>query len=299
MTSADSAAALVEERLKELYQLIHQIQEERVKNEHKLNNISRAHEKINQEDKMSPYYQQKLRNLYSAAVADGEVEEELIRKALTKIYEIQSIRNERSIQSRHTGISETIRIGALMKMLQSSALTLPIWVGQPGEKPPPLCGAIPADPNYIAKVGDMVAALVRGPEEGENWILAEVVSYNTATGKYEVDDIYEQQKDRHQLSRRRVVPLPLMRASPESDPQALFPKGSVVMALYPQTTCFYKAVVNQLPVPPSDEYEVLFEDPSYAEGYSPPLSVAQRYVISIRDRKSKGTQATSSTASQI
>lgn len=28
-----------------------------------------------------------------------------------------------------------------------------------------------------------------------------------------------------------------------------------------------------------DEYEVLFEDPTYPEGFSPPLYVAQRYVI--------------------
>lgn len=73
----------------------------------------------------------------------------------------------------------------------------------------------------------MVAALVKGAEEEENWILAEVVSYNSTTGRYEVDDIDEEQKDRHVLSRRRVMPLPLMRANPETDHAALFPKGSV------------------------------------------------------------------------
>jgi len=35
----------------------------------------------------------------------------------------------------------------------------------------------------------MVAARVKGPEDEENWILAEVVVYNTASGKYDVDDI--------------------------------------------------------------------------------------------------------------
>ena len=49
--------------------------------------------------------------------------------------------------------------------------------------------------------GDMVAALVKGPED-ENWILAEVVAYNSVTGKYDVDDIDEEQKDRHTLSKR-------------------------------------------------------------------------------------------------
>lgn len=80
-----------------------------------------------------------------------------------------------------------------------------------------------------------------------------------AQGKYEVDDIDEEQKNRHVLSKRRVVPLPLMRADPRTDEQALFPKGAVVMALYPQTTCFYRAVVNRLPSSAADPYEVLFE----------------------------------------
>lgn len=71
----------------------------------------------------------------------------------------------------------------------------------------------------------MVSALVKAEEE--NWILAEVVSFNPLTNKYEVDDIDEEQKDRHTVSRRSVVPLPLMRANPETDPNALFPKGSV------------------------------------------------------------------------
>jgi len=58
-----------------------------------------------------------------------------------------------------------------------------------------------------------------------------------------------------------------------------------VMALYPQTTCFYKGVVSVLPTTAMGEYEVLFEDPTYPEGYSPPLPVPQRYVIAIRDKK--------------
>lgn len=57
------------------------------------------------------------------------------------------------------------------------------------------------------------------------------------------------------------------------------------MALYPQTTCFYKAVINQLPQSAQDEYQVLFEDSSYSEGFSPPLMVAQRYVIAIKEKK--------------
>lgn len=287
--TADAAATQIQERLKNLYHLVHEIETQRVRSEHNLNNIMKSYEKVTPEDKVSPYYQQKLKAL-NAAISDSQQEEEILRKALGKINEIRAIRNERRIQARNAGNKETIRRGALMKMVLSSAQTIPLYVGKtPGAKPPPLCGAIPAEPTYIAKMGEMVAAFVKGSEE-EDWILAEVVQFNPTTNKYEVDDIDEEQKDRHIVSRRRVVPLPLMRANPETDPHALFPKGSIVMALYPQTTCFYKAVVNQSPTTSTEEYEVLFEDANYASGYSPPLNVAQRYVISIKESKKNKSQ---------
>ena len=56
-------------------------------------------------------------------------------------------------------------------------------------RPPPLCGAVPAESNYIAEHGDKVAARVKGDDGEENWILAEVVSYHSTSGKYDVDDI--------------------------------------------------------------------------------------------------------------
>lgn len=177
----------------------------------------------------------------------------------------------------------------------------------------------------------MVAALVKVPEgesEGENWILAEVVSYNPQTNTYEVEDILKEQnqKARHILHKRYVVPLPLMRANPETDPGALFPTGTLgkvsqatlyeyinayevyhwlyssyyyifkwffrisVLALFPQTTCFYKAIVNKLPATHTDKYELLFEDTNYAEGYSAPTYIFQRYVIAFKQRKQASWQ---------
>lgn len=177
-------------------------------------------------------------------------------------------------------------------MLQITAQTLPLFVSKPGEKAPPLCGCTAADSSYIAKPGDMVAALVKGVDDEDNWILAEVVQFLPGQNKYEVDDIDEEQKDRHILSKRRIVPLPLMRSNPETDSYALFSKGTTVMALYPQTTCFYKAIINKLPLTAIDEYQVLFEDPTYAEGYSPPLPIAQRYVIAIKQSKKVGSSST-------
>ena len=35
----------------------------------------------------------------------------------------------------------------------------------------------------------------------------------------------------------------------------------------------------------AEDYQVLFEDSSYADGYSPPLHVAQRYIITVPEKK--------------
>ena len=50
-----------------------------------------------------------------------------------------------------------------------------------------------------------------------------------------------------ELLRRKVIPLPTMRACPETNPEALYPAGTTVMAIYPQTTCFYKGVIKAQP----------------------------------------------------
>ncbi|XP_077645672.1 SAGA-associated factor 29 [Lonchura striata] len=226
LVSADSRIA---ELLGELHQLIKQTQEERSRSEHNLVNIQKTHERMQTENKISPYYRTKLRGLYTTAKADAEAE----------------------------------------------------------CKPPPLCGAVPAAGDYVAKPGDKVAARVKALEGDEQWILAEVVSYSHAANKYEVDDIDEEGKERHTLSRRRIIPLPQWKTNPETDPEALFHKEQLVLALYPQTTCFYRALIHAPPQRPQDDYSVLFEDTSYADGYSPPLNVAQRYVVACKETKKK------------
>jgi len=284
-SSKEETQGQVKRNLKELYQLILKVQEERAKSEHNLNQIGKTHEKMQNEQKVTSYYKNKLKQLYGAATSDAATESESLRKALDKIYEIKDMKNQRALADRPKPV---LRRGALMLMLQQSAVTLPLFIGDPGESPPPLCGAVPAGADYIAKPNDKVAARVKSSDGEENWILAEVVSWVTATNKYEVDDIdAEEGKERHVLSKRRIIPLPLKKANPETDPEALFQKGTLVMALYPQTTCFYKALVHDPPKKPQDEYSVLFEDTSYADGFSPPLNVPQRYVIVFKEGNKK------------
>ncbi|XP_032220466.1 SAGA-associated factor 29 [Nematostella vectensis] len=297
-TTNSSAAGTVPSLLKELHSLVLQIQEERNRSEHNLGNIAKTHEKMKTEGKVSSYFKTKLRGLYKTAMSDAEAEADIIRKTLDKIAIIKALRSDR--RSARGGMSsgqgyqdtgeprKAMRRGVLMTMLQQAASQLPMMIGKSSESPPPLCGAVPAEPNYIAQPGDHVAARVKTSDGEEQWILAEIVSFNPGTNKYDVDDIDEEGKngkERHHLSRRRVVPLPKMKANPQTHPNALFKKDQVVMALYPQTTCFYKAWIHEPPTRPQDHYSVSFEDTSYADGFAPPLHVPQRYVVVVKETK--------------
>lgn len=278
------ASKTIQTILKDLMKNMKKVESARKTAEAGLEQINSHHVEIKAEGQLSVASQSKLQKSYQQSISDADREEEELRRTLDKIYQVRTLRNEMRLAARQQGNKENIRRAAHMKMLAISAQTIPLWVGEEGDEPPPLCGAVPADPNYVAKIGDMVAALVKGPED-ENWILAEVVTYNQNTGKYDVDDIDEEQKDRHTLSKRKIIPLPVWRSNPELNQEALYEKGSTVMAIYPQTTCFYKGVIKEQPQAPSDDYEVLFEDPSYADGYSPPLAVAQRYIIQVHEKK--------------
>lgn len=218
-------------------------------------------------------FQSKLKGLYCSVVSDAEKEEELIRKALSKIYEIRVIRHERRIQVVRKllfRVKATFSLSSICccrpsrleaKRLFAEGLS---WKCSWLLLKPFLCGSVSKDNNHrhcavlflpilltlpryfltssnalrtrsltiLPKLGDIVAALVKSTDGDENWILAEVVQYLASSGRYEVDDIDEEQKERHTLSKRRVIPLPLMRANPETDPEALFPKGATGKRTY-------------------------------------------------------------------
>lgn len=124
----------------------------------------------------------------------------------------------------------------------------------------------------------MVAALIKQNKK-ENWILAEVIAFDSTTRQYTVDDIYEEPKAEQILSYNKVIPLPKFKADPEINPEAVFVKDTSVLALYPGTTCFYRALVSKPPVKAEDPYQLLFEDENYESGYSSPIPVLQRYVL--------------------
>nr|CAH8840520.1 unnamed protein product [Trichobilharzia regenti] len=224
-----------------------------------------------------------LKSLYNQALNEAEQQKATLMAALEKVSEIRAL----EYRIRSLVGPKSFRRGVLMSVLQENAKSIPLWVGKPGESPPALCGAIGPSPNIAADPGDHVAALVPEPDVvaaacnlSEGCILAEVVSYNTDKAIYEVEDVdAEEGKMRYTLPRSKVIPLPKWKANPVTHPEAIFKKGTTVLALYPQTTCFYKAIVDEIPTHVHDEYSLYFEDSSYPEGYAPAIRIPQRYII--------------------
>jgi len=120
-----------------------------------------------------------------------------------------------------------------------------------------------------------------GDGEGETWILAVVKRcINPDRNRYEVQDVDDTEEgepgQRYNTNLRSIIPLPDPSAPANSPthPNAYpyYTAGSVVMGLYPDTSCFYRAVVVTGPKDPqpggrtvlsnknSPMYRLKFED---------------------------------------
>ncbi|XP_050542885.1 SAGA-associated factor 29 [Daktulosphaira vitifoliae] len=262
------------EKLSELYITLFDIEKIRKSNEVMINEINVTQDQVIKEGMMDPEAQKLLLNCYETAEQEAIQEDEILRRALSIINEIRNIHHQK-IKS----LLQSQRSSTFLKLLQISAIRIPLWVPSNDEQPPPLCGAIPPDSSYIAKSGDLVAALVQQSGE-DRWIVAEAVGFSN--GKYQIEDIDVKETNRNfTLPKDNVIPLPLMRADPVTCPDAFFCCDQFVLAMYPQTTCFFKALVKAPPKTSNDGYEVLFEDDF--KQYTIMMVVAQRYVVSSPD----------------
>ncbi|KAL9553479.1 hypothetical protein MBANPS3_003273 [Mucor bainieri] len=119
--------------------------------------------------------------------------------------------------------------------------------------------------QHILTHGTSVAA--RQPKQkdkNEEWILAVVISYNHDKNRYEVEDVDQDefgQKQRYMLQPRSVIPIPNV---DEAKGLTEINTGQDVLALYPGTTCFYRARVA---APPSKVYFIKNKDMSYGGNY--------------------------------
>ncbi|KAI9485613.1 MAG: SGF29 tudor-like domain-containing protein [Benjaminiella poitrasii] len=99
-------------------------------------------------------------------------------------------------------------------------------------------------------------------DKNEEWILAVIISYNTDTNKYQVEDVDQDefgQKQRYMLQPRNVIPIPDVSDAKETLVE--LKPGQEVLALYPGTTCFYRAKLIASPFKnDGSNYKVQFED---------------------------------------
>lgn len=135
--------------------------------------------------------------------------------------------------------------------------------------------------NGILSPGTSVAA--RQPKQkdkNEEWILAIVLNYHTEKNKYQVEDVDQDdfgQKQRYMLQPRNVIPIP------DADEAKGYPElnqGQDVLALYPGTTCFYRAKLVTTPTKNKDpayagNYKVQFEDDNNDFKYVMPRHVLE------------------------
>ena len=158
---------------------------------------------------------------------------------------------------------------------------------------PPLLMLTPgalSSPRSLLPPSQVCAKPPSNKMQPQDWILATILRYSPATNKYTILDEDDADADpwaessarEHIVSRRMVMPLPLTEPSVYT-PYNEFPRGQWILALYPDTTCFYKAMVHTPPSemaggPPKD-YLVEFEDESEESGRSAPMRVPTKYIL--------------------
>lgn len=128
-----------------------------------------------------------------------------------------------------------------------------------------------------AKQGEQVAAKGSKEDTESAWILGNIVDFDGTI--YEVQDEDEVAK---------TVKLPFSDVKRLEDTASHLKRGDIVLAVFPDTTSFYKATVVKNPKPPTHsngswEVIVRFEDDEDDTGKAPARRVPARFVLRIDD----------------
>lgn len=135
--------------------------------------------------------------------------------------------------------------------------------------------------KMAARPGEQVAAKVTRTDENGSWILASVQCFYYDTETYDVQDEDDTSK---------LIRLPWNHVMRLSSGEEGFIKGADVMAIFPETTSFYRAIVSKRPVwelepgsknPIVKELILKFEDDEGSNGRTPHRRVPSRYVIPV------------------
>jgi len=135
-----------------------------------------------------------------------------------------------------------------------------------------------------AKPGEQVGVKLTKGEESGSWILATVSRYDPGTDMFEVQDEDDDSK---------VIKLPSENVERLEDSVDGLAKGDPVLAVFPDTTSFYRATISK-PVKRSSQGTqgvfVQFEDDEDDTGRTPHRPVTARYVMHNPDGDDDGNQ---------
>ncbi|KAI9491600.1 SGF29 tudor-like domain-containing protein [Zychaea mexicana] len=215
-----------------------------------LNSINKIHVAVNFDEGISVSLSQRLKDYYQNGINLSSSEARTISDIIEKVSVLIALReasenvNEQKRKKRKTEADE-------LKSSNSS---------------PSGTSAKKSKNSDIIPPGTSVAAKQpKQKDKNEEWILAVVINFQADKNKYHVEDVDQDefgQRQRYLLPPRNVIPVPDGRDTrnlPELS------AGQDVLALYPGTTCFYKATVILPPNKNKDlgsagNYQVQFED---------------------------------------
>jgi SAGA-associated factor 29 len=162
---------------------------------------------------------------------------------------------------------------------------------------------VSAPTGYVVPNGDLVAArIVRKDSEvpTDEWILAYVRSYAGDRHKYTVQDVEDNDEEgptTYVVNEKDAVPLPLSIPDKAQWPDAEFAATMPVLALFPGTTCFYRATIATPPRARTgsrsdalreQSYLVYFDDDDQ-DGFLPEREVPARFVLALPDETRDST----------
>jgi len=236
-----------------------------------LHSINKSRERIVQKkEEFNGKYAEKLKKSYNEAVAAVKKEQSLLLAAQDKLVYLISLSESPGYVPEKPQFVERP-----MKKKPDLYAALPAVKKTPF---PPLCGPTPASATHVFPENSLVAA--RTGKEME-WIAAVVVKQYSDFKKYDILDYDEENSEggakRYTLPSKNLVPLPT--SLPPVHMKHEFPENSKVLALYPNTTCFYMATVISPPSKTGIAYKVIFEEEEEIEGGIPQFEVLPQHVL--------------------
>ncbi|CEF64599.1 SAGA-associated factor 29 homolog [Strongyloides ratti] len=145
-------------------------------------------------------------------------------------------------------------------------------------------GGIPYSKDSILAEDDFVVAYINNM-----WCLGmvkqcKINTQNSELSTYFVVDVEDRERPGSWHLRDKLTPLPKYKADPICHSHALFDRNTIVIAMYPQTTCFFKAIVLEKPTRSKDKYVLTFENDASKNEWSEQMIIPQAFVLAYDDK---------------